>query len=98
MQNCGKLPREQWWDSVANLRVLFCPISLEKVVVGKSLQARRLPNCQTATLRWIIMNEIMTILRNVRCDGSGGLGRDLHPESVAEMSMSAAERLNNTLV
>ena len=68
IENQGYLSRKEWWNCVAYLNILLRPVPLEKVVVGKGLEARRLTNRQTSTLSRVGVNEIMSVLRDMACD------------------------------
>lgn len=48
--------------------VLFGPVSGEVIVILKCLKAGCFTNCQAAALRWVVMDEVVSILRNVGDD------------------------------
>src|SRR4051812_41648885 len=80
----GNLPSEQRRHGISNLSVLFRSWPLEKIIVGKSLQARSLPNGQASALARVVMNEVMAVLGNVGSNGRGRTAFDLNPEAIVE--------------
>ena len=58
----GNLAREEWRHRVADLNKLLCSVTLEKIVVRKCLETGGLSDRQAAALRWIGMDEVMTVL------------------------------------
>lgn len=62
------LPSEKWGNGITNLCVLFGPVSGEVIVILKCLKAGCFTNCQAAALRWVVMDEVVSILRNVGDD------------------------------
>ena len=69
-------------NGVSDLMILCRARPREKVVVGEGLKARRLPHGKTAALHRVIMDEVVTILRDVGRDGGRNLMRELHSEAV----------------
>lgn len=62
LDNAGNLSRKKGGDRIADLRVLFCPVSREEVVVRKCLQAGGLTDGQAPALGRVMMNEVMPVL------------------------------------
>src|SRR5690606_27409033 len=75
---------QQGRNSITHLMELLGAGSKEKVVVGESLQTRRLPHSQTAALFCIIVNEVVPILGYMAGNGRRWLVSKLNPESVAK--------------
>lgn len=63
--NISNLACQIRWHSISNLMVLLRSVALKEVVVWKGLQARRLADGKAATLHWIVVNEVMSILGNM---------------------------------
>jgi len=55
-------------DRVAKLMKLFSPVPLKEIVLGEALEASGLTNSHAAALLGIVMNEVVTILRNMAGD------------------------------
>ena len=49
--------RKEWWNRIAYLNVLLRAITLEEVIVRKSLKSCRLPYGQTPTLDRVRMDK-----------------------------------------
>ena len=75
---------EQWWHSIPNLLVLFSARSFEEIVVRKCLESRRFANRQASGLRWIVMNEVMSVFGNMRGDCGRGATPGLNAKTVIE--------------
>ena len=60
--------RQQRWYRVANLDVLLSPRAFEQIVVGERLEARGFSHREASALRRIGMDEVVTVLRDVRRD------------------------------
>ena len=82
----GDPVRQEARHSVAHLVILSCPIALEEVVVRKALQARSLSNCQTATLQWISVDEVVPVLGYVACYRTALCFDPLHVLADAKLS------------
>src|SRR6266404_2343680 len=78
---------EQRWYRVSDLAVLMSARTAEVVIVRECLQTRRFAHRETATLRFVIVNEIVPVLRNVTCDGRGRTPGHLNPETIVEMTL-----------
>ena len=70
---------------ITDLLVLGCAVPLKEVIIGEGLQTRGFADCQTAALLKIRVNEIMAILRNMRCDGRGGMIIQLDAETIRKL-------------
>lgn len=81
----GYLECEERRHGVSDLMVLLRAGSGKKVVVGKGLQARRLPNSEAATLHRVGVNEVMAILGDVGGDRGGGAATELHAKPVVKL-------------
>src|SRR5690606_8989801 len=75
-----------WRNSVANLDVLRRTISQEDVVVGEGLKPRGLPDSQTPALGRIVVDVIMTVLRDVAHNGRCRPIADLNAETIGEIA------------
>src|SRR5690606_37876519 len=73
---------QKWGNGVTNLVVLLGSGSLEKIVVRECLQACSFSNCQGTTLKWVIMNVVVSIFADVRNYSCGGLPFDLNSKAV----------------
>lgn len=82
----GYLMRKKGWHSIPHLVILLCPIALKKIVVRKGLQSGRLAHCQTPALRWVGVNEVVTILRNMAGDGGTRRFVALDSESIRKLA------------
>ena len=85
--NVCDLLREEWRDGVTDLAVLGRARAAKQVVVGERLNTRSLPDSETTTLRWIVMNVVVTVFGDVTGNGSRGPMGYLHPKSVIEVQL-----------
>ena len=69
---------------VPYLHELLGSVSLKVLVIGKSLQSRGFPDRKTPALRWIGVNEVMSVLRDVGNDCGGRQVTLLHMKPVFE--------------
>ena len=65
---------------------LLCSIALEEVVVGKGLESGSLPDRQASALKWIRVDEIVSVLRYMAGYRRPRVAPDLYAESVGEVS------------
>src|SRR3546814_17652731 len=71
--------------------ILRRPVSLELVVVREGLEPGDLPHGQASALRRVVMDEVVTVLTDVRCDRGRDLVGKLDPEAVIEHLPRAGE-------
>ena len=80
----GNLNGEERGHGIPHLGVLGRPVAEEYVRIWKGLQARRLPHGETSTLCLVMMDERMSVLRDVACDGHAEGVTKLHSEAILE--------------
>lgn len=66
--------------------VLLGFVSLKKVAIREGLQPRSLADRQAAALRWVRVDEIMTVLGYVAGNSGAGSVIALHPEPVSKFA------------
>src|SRR3546814_9798653 len=71
--------------------ILRRPVSLELVVIREGLEPGDLPHGQASALRRVVMDEVVTVLTDVRCDRGRDLVGKLDPEAVIEHLPRAGE-------
>ena len=76
---------KQWWHRVADLSILRGARTAEEVVVGKCLDARSFAYGQAATLRRVIVDIVMAVLRDMASDSRRGAIRHLNAKAIIEV-------------
>ncbi|MNJ70671.1 hypothetical protein D3C77_671470 [compost metagenome] len=65
---------------------LLSPIPLKEIIIRKGLNSCRLSNSQTATLQWIVVDKIVTILRYMTGDGCCWRIFQLHAKPITKLT------------
>lgn len=74
------------WDSITNLVILLCTVTLEKIVIGESLKPSRFSNGQASALQRVRVYEVMTIFCNMACYRRARRFIPLNTESIRKLS------------
>lgn len=78
---------QQRRHGIPDLPVLFGSRPFKEIVVRKCLETCGFAHCQTSALCGIIVDEVVTIFRNMRYDGSRRTPFDLHAEPIVEFCL-----------
>jgi len=84
--NRGDLLSKEGWHSVSNLYILLGSTANEEVVVWKRLDSCRLSDSQASTLNRIVVNEVVSIFRNVASDSRSRSVGQLHSVAVCKVA------------
>ena len=90
----GDLPCQIRRDGVAYLCVLRSPVAEKNVRIRKGLEPRRLAYRQASALHRARMNESMTVLGNMACNGHRMKLSDLNAKPVLEYGFGDILRIN----
>jgi len=78
------LPCEERWHGVPDLHILLRSVTEKQIVIREGLKPGGLAYGEAAALRWIRVDEVVAVLRDVARDRARGLPGQLDPEAVVE--------------